>query len=157
MLSRTADKPLLARALRRTRRIISRAIARTWTQRLATLCRWPSVGPDNNEWESAVATAGLRGGVFQPLSRGQRGDGDRFSVLSTANPSSQSTNCFEVARAPMPRRAHHALTVEMWDAINGTWLELKAVRQRPDLARRSSCGFRSCWVQENSLRFYGSA
>jgi uncharacterized alpha-E superfamily protein len=48
-----------------------------------------------------------------------------------------------------------ALTVEMWDAINGTWLELKrfgnGATSREELLRFLR------WVQESSLRFDGSA
>ncbi len=52
-----------------------------------------------------------------------------FLAFSTANPSS-IRNCFEVARANA-RAVRTALTMEMWDAINTTWLELKRFGNRP--------------------------
>ncbi len=48
-----------------------------------------------------------------------------------------------------------ALTVEMWDAINGTWLELKRFGNGPT-SREEFMRFLR-WVQESSLRFDGSA
>src|SRR5229473_1724875 len=49
----------------------------------------------------------------------------------------------------------HAFTVEMWDAINGTWLELKRFGNGPT-SREEFVRFLR-WVQESSLRFDGSA
>jgi uncharacterized alpha-E superfamily protein len=48
-----------------------------------------------------------------------------------------------------------ALTMEMWDAINGTWLELKRYGNGPTSREELSRFLR--WVQESSLRFDGSA
>ncbi len=53
------------------------------------------------------------------------------------------------------RAVRTALTVEMWDAINTAWLELKRFGNRPS-SREDSRAF-SRWVQECSLRFDGSA
>src|SRR5947209_9464190 len=76
-----------------------------------------------------------------------------FLCFSTANPSS-IRNCFEVARTNA-RAVRTALTVEMWDAINGTWLELKRFGNGPT-SREEFMRFLR-WVQESSLRFDGSA
>ena len=48
-----------------------------------------------------------------------------------------------------------ALTVEMWDAINGTWLELKRFGNSPTTGEAFMRFLR--WVQEASLRYDGSA
>jgi uncharacterized alpha-E superfamily protein len=48
-----------------------------------------------------------------------------------------------------------ALTTEMWDAINGTWLELKRFGAGP-FTREELAQFLR-WVKESSLRFDGSA
>ena len=48
-----------------------------------------------------------------------------------------------------------ALTTEMWDAINGTWLELQKFGAGP--ASREQFAQFLRWVQESSLRFDGSA
>ena len=76
-----------------------------------------------------------------------------FLAFSTANPSS-IRNCFELARTNA-RAVRTALTVEMWDAINGTWLELKRYGNGPTSREEFSRFLR--WVQESSLRFDGSA
>ncbi len=76
-----------------------------------------------------------------------------FLCFSTANPSS-IRNCIEMARTNA-RAVRTALTVEMWDAINGTWLELKRFGNGPS-SREEFMRFLR-WVQESSLRFDGSA
>ena len=53
------------------------------------------------------------------------------------------------------RAVRTALTVEMWDAINQTWLELKRFGNGPTTSEEFSRFLR--WVQESSLRFDGSA
>ena len=62
-----------------------------------------------------------------------------FLAFSAANPSS-IRNCFESARLNA-RAVRTALTIEMWDAINGAWLELKRWGNGPARARnsRASC------------------
>ena len=47
---------------------------------------------------------------------------------SASNNSSSIRNCIEIAR-DNARAVRTALTVEMWDAINGAWLELKNVER----------------------------
>ena len=67
-----------------------------------------------------------------------------FLAFSTDNPSS-IRNCFEAARTNA-RAVRTALTVEMWDAINGAWLELKRSatgRPRARSSRASCAGCRS--------------
>jgi uncharacterized alpha-E superfamily protein len=76
-----------------------------------------------------------------------------FLAFSAANPSS-IRSCFEVARSNA-RAVRTALTVEMWDAINGTWLELKRFGNGPTSREEVARFLR--WVQESSLRFDGSA
>ena len=76
-----------------------------------------------------------------------------FLAFSTDNPSS-IRNCFESARLNA-RSVRTALTIEMWDAINSAWLELKrwgnGPRSREEFARFLR------WVLGSSLRFDGSA
>jgi uncharacterized alpha-E superfamily protein len=76
-----------------------------------------------------------------------------FLCFSTANPSS-IRNCFELARTNA-RAVRTALTMEMWDAINGTWLQLKRFGNGPT-SREEFMRFLR-WVQESSLRFDGRA
>ncbi len=149
MLSRTADNLYwLARYVERAE-YLARILE--VTQRLTTL-PLAYVG-STNEWESAVATAGCASAFAAVHSEANEETVTDFLCFSTANPTS-IRNCFEIARGNA-RAVRTALTVEMWDSINGTWLELKrfgnGATSREELARFLR------WVQEASLRFEGSA
>jgi uncharacterized alpha-E superfamily protein len=149
MLSRTADN------LYWLSRYVERAeyLARILevTQRLATL-PLAYVGT-SNEWESAVSTAGCAAAFAAVHSEATEETVTDFLCFSTANPSS-IRNCFEIARGNA-RAVRTALTVEMWDSINGTWLELKRFGNGPTSREEFARFLR--WVQECSLRFEGSA
>ena len=107
----------------------------------------------SNEWASAVATAGCANAFFAKFDEANEENVTEFLAFSTANPSS-IRNCFEVARTNA-RAVRTALTVEMWDAINGAWLELKRFGNGPT-SREEFMRFLR-WVQEKSLLFDGSA
>src|SRR4051794_15035885 len=149
MLSRTADNlywlsryveraEYLARILETTHRLTALPLA--------------YVG-ESNEWESAVATAGCGAGVFATYKEANADNVTDFLAFSTKNPSS-ICSCLEQARNNA-RAVRTALTVEMWDAINGTWLELQRYGNGP--ASREDFAHFLRWVQEASLRFDGSA
>ena len=149
MLSRTADNLYwLARYVERAE-YIARILEAT--QRLTALPI--AYGGSTNEWESAVATAGCAGGFAASYAEANEETVTDFLAFSSANPSS-IRNCFDVARSNA-RAVRTALTMEMWDAINGGWLEIRRFgagpASREDLARFLRL------VQECSLRFDGSA
>ncbi len=149
MLSRTADNlywlaPYVERA-----EYLARILEAT--QRLTTM-PLAYVG-EANEWESALSTAGCSSAFFAAHDEANEETVTDFLAFSTSNPSS-IRNCFEVARSNA-RAVRTALTMEMWDAINTTWLELKRFGNRPS-SREEFARFLS-WVQECSLRFDGSA
>ena len=149
MLSRTADNLYwLARYVERAE-YIARIL--DTTLRLTAL-PLAYVG-STNEWESAVATAGCAGAFFEHYKEANEETVTEFLAFSTSNPSS-IRNCFEAARLNA-RAVRTALTSEMWDAINGAWLELKrwgnGPRSREEFARYLR------WVLGSSLRFDGSA
>src|SRR5258705_6269795 len=121
------------------------------TQRLTTL-PLAYVG-SSNEWESAVATAGCAHAFAAAYPEANEEAVTDFLCFSSANPSS-IRNCFEIARTNA-RAVRTALTVEMWDAINGTWLELKRFGNGPT-SREEFMRFLR-WVQQCSLLFDGSA
>ena len=149
MLSRTADNLYwLARYVERAEYLARILDA---TQRLTAL-PLAYVGT-SNEWESAVATAGCANAFFKLYDEANEENVTDFLAFSTANPSS-IRSCFEVARSNA-RAVRTALTMEMWDAINGTWLELKRYGNGPTSREEFSRFLR--WVQESSLRFDGSA
>src|SRR5438876_4738119 len=149
MLSRTADNLYwLARYVERAE-YLARILEAT--QRLTAL-PLAYVG-ESNEWSSAVATAGCSNAFFAIHSEANEETVTDFLAFSPANPSS-IRNCFEVARSNA-RSVRTALTMEMWDAINGTWLELQKLGAVPP-SREQFANFLR-WVQESSLRFDGSA
>jgi uncharacterized alpha-E superfamily protein len=149
MLSRTADNLYwLARYVERAEYLARILDA---TQRLTAL-PLAYVG-ESNEWETAVATAGCAGAFFANYDEATEETVTDFLAFSTANPSS-IRNCFEVARVNA-RAVRTALTVEMWDTINGAWLELKRWGNGPTSREELARFLR--WVQESSLRFDGSA
>jgi uncharacterized alpha-E superfamily protein len=149
MLSRTADNLFwLARYVER-----AECLARILevTQRVTTL-PLAYVGA-TNEWESAIETAGCAAAFASNYPEANEETVIDFLCFSAANPSS-IRSCFEIARTNA-RAVRTALTVEMWDAINGTWLELKRFGNGPT-SREEFMRFLR-WVQESSLRFDGSA
>jgi uncharacterized alpha-E superfamily protein len=149
MLSRTADNLFwLSRYVERAE-YLSRILEATL--RLTSLPH--TYSGTTNEWESAVSTAGCAGGFFATYKEANEETVTEFLAFSSANPSS-IRNCFDVARANA-RAVRTALTMEMWDAINGAWLEISrfgaGATTRDGLARFLRL------VQESSLRVDGSA
>src|SRR6478752_9850448 len=149
MLSRTADNLYwLSRYVERAEYLARILDA---TQRLSAL-PLAYVGA-TNEWESAVATAGCAAAFSAVHAEATEETVTDFLAFSTENPSS-IRNCFEVARTNA-RAVRTALTMEMWDAINSAWLELKRFGNGPT-SREEFMRFLR-WVQEKSLLFDGSA
>lgn len=149
MLSRTADNLYwLARYIERAE-YLARIL--DTTLRLTAL-PLAYVGA-SNEWQSAVDTAGCANAFAAAYGEANEQTVTRFLAFSAANPSS-IRNCFESARLNA-RAVRTALTVEMWDTINGAWLELKKWGDGPP-SRQEFAGFLR-WVMESSLRFDGSA
>src|SRR3974377_2444796 len=149
MLSRTADNLYwLSRYVERAEYLARILDA---TQRLTAL-PLAYVGT-TNEWQSTVMTAGCATAFFKAYDEANEENVTDFRAFSPPNASS-IRSCFELARSNA-RAVRTALTVEMWDAINGAWLELKrfgnGLNSREELMRFLR------WVQESSLRFDGSA
>src|SRR5207248_1337619 len=78
-------------------------------------------GATTNEWASALSTAGGTSAFLSAHKDANEQTVTDFLAFSPDNPSS-IRSCFEVARSNA-RSVRTALTMEMWDAINGTWLE----------------------------------
>ena len=149
MLSRTADNLYwLARYVERAE-YLARILEAT--QRLATL-PLAYVG-GSNEWVSAVATAGCTAAFFATYEEANEDNVKEFIAFSSTNPSS-IRNCIAAARSNA-RSVRTALTVEMWDAINGAWLELKRYGNGPASREEFSRFLR--WVQDASMLFDGAA
>jgi uncharacterized alpha-E superfamily protein len=148
MLSRTADSLFwLARYVERadnTARIIDAA---------SRLDATPiSYAGQSNEWESALAAAGALDAFYAVRKTADRHAVIDFLAFSADNPSSIK-RCIETARHN-GRAERTALTMEMWDALNAAWLELK----RFDGARmdRDTLSEFLSRVKEACLRFDGA-
>jgi uncharacterized alpha-E superfamily protein len=149
MLSRTADNLYwLSRYVERAE-YLARILEAT--QRLTALPL--AYGGSTNEWETAVSTAGCASAFFAAYTEANEENVTDFLAFSSANPSS-IRNCFEIARTNA-RSVRTALTVEMWDAINVAWLEIKRFGAGPT-SRDEIARFLRL-VQESSLRYDGSA
>jgi uncharacterized alpha-E superfamily protein len=125
MLSRTADNLYwLARYVER-----AEYLARILDTTLRLITVPLSYGGGTNEWESAVASAGCANAFFAAYDEASEETVTDFLAFSSKNPSS-IRNCFEIARLNA-RAVRTALTTEMWDTINGIWLELKNWNKGP--------------------------
>ena len=149
MLSRTAD------SLYWVSRYVERAeyLARILEATLRLSSLPASYGRGGSEWESVVRTAGCHDEFMAVYDEANERNVREFLAFSPDNPSS-IRNCLEVARSNA-RAVRTALTSEMWDAINGAWLELK----RFDNTKMNSEDFGRFleWVKGVSLAFDGSA
>lgn len=151
MLSRTADNIYwLARYVERAdclARILDVA------QRLSYLP--VTYGGSTNEWSSVLLTAGCADAFVEkhgPIENATEENVVSFLALDPENPTS-IRNCFEVARTNA-RSVRTALTSEMWDAINSSWIELRGFPDRA-LTRDELTRFLA-FVKETSLRFDGA-
>jgi len=113
-----------------------------------------SYGESNgNEWESALAAASALDQFRAAYSEATPENVIEFLVHSDANPVS-IRRCFELARQNA-RAVRGSLTSEMWEAINGAWLDMRRFKAK-DFSRDQLPTFLS-WVKEASLRYDGSA
>jgi uncharacterized alpha-E superfamily protein len=149
LLSRTADSLYwLSRYIERAD-YLARSIEAA--QRLSSLPA--AYSGEANEWESAVATAGC-GNIFHEKHETATAETvAHFLICSPDNPSSIA-KCFENARTNA-RAVRTALTSEMWDAINGAWLELQSLN--PSKLTPSAWPKFLAWVKQTSLMVDGSA
>jgi uncharacterized alpha-E superfamily protein len=148
VLSRTADGLYwLARYMERAEnvaRILSAG------QRMASMTR--SVGSESNEWESTLVAAGCAASYREKYDDVTAGGVVDFLVRDPDNASSVLT-CLETARRNA-RAVRTALTADMWEALNDTWLELRAFDQVEGAGERILR--RLEWVKHRSLLFHGA-
>lgn len=149
MLSRTADSLFwLSRYVERAENI-SRII--DVAARMATVP--VDLADTTNEWESALAAAGCADSFFARYKEANQRNIIEYLAFSPENPSSIRA-CLESARTNA-RAVRTALTADMWDTINGAWLEMQEM-QKGAMRARELTRFLS-WVKEVSVRFDGFA
>ena len=154
MLSRTADNLYwLSRYMERAdflARIIDAA------QRLATLPT--AYGGTGSEWESTLNAAGALDGYREQIGAVNETSAIYYLAFDPQN-SSSICNCLEYARTNA-RAVRTALTIEMWQSINGAWLEMKrfqAAFGKPGTIDRLELTRFLDFVRKASLDFDGSA
>lgn len=154
MLSRTADSLYwLARYMERAD-FLARIVEAT--QRLAALPRM--YAGDGTEWESALESSGAAEEYHERFDKTSERDVVEFLTFDADNPSS-IRNCVEIARRNA-RAVRTALTMEMWEAINGAWLEMKrfeSAKAKKGLISREDLHKFLDFIKQTSLQFDGSA
>jgi uncharacterized alpha-E superfamily protein len=152
MLSRTADN--LYWLARYTERADFLARIVDATRRLAAVPSLQS-GP-GTEWDSTLEASGAAEGFRETHASEDEASVAEYLMFSTDNPSS-IRNCIEMARTN-GRAVRTALTVEMWDAINGAWIELKrhVMTNARGYDREQSTRFLE-FVKKASLDYDGAA
>jgi uncharacterized alpha-E superfamily protein len=105
-----------------------------------------------NEWQSALLTAGCLDTFAEHYDVANAQTVTEFLAYSVEN-SYSIRSCLEIARANA-RAVRTALTTEMWEAINGAWMELQDLRPGTMVAGQSSRFLD--WVKEVCLRVDGS-
>jgi len=149
VLSRTADGLYwLARYMERAEnvaRILSAG------QRMASMTR--SIGSESNEWESTLAAAGCAESYREKHGDVTPGGVVDFLVRDPGNPSSV-LSCLETARRSA-RGVRTALTADMWEALNDTWLELRSFESFEGAGSERILRLLE-WVKHRSLLFNGA-
>lgn len=119
----------------------------------ARLSALPRAYGETNEWESAMIATGSEALFRQNYATADRTSVIKFLAFDPDNPSS-IYSCLEVARRSS-RAVRTAITREMWEAINGAWMELRRY-DAENMTPRQLAEF-SAFVKEACLRFDGSA
>ena len=121
------------------------------TQHIASM---PAAFSGNgNAWDSALASAACQDAFYRSYDRASRENVVAFLAFSAENPSS-IRSCFEAARRNA-RSVRTALTIEVWDALNGAWLDIMSFDANQMLSQEF-IRFLS-WVKQSSLLIDGSA
>ena len=148
MLSRTADGLFwLARYMERAENV---ARILTAGQRMASLTH--TVGSESNEWASTLAAAGCSAAYLKKHAEITAEGVVDFLVRDPDNPSSM-LSCFETARRNA-RTVRTALTADMWEALNDTWLELRTLETSGGIGESNLRLLE--WVKHRSLLFHGA-
>ncbi len=117
MLSRTADSLYwLARYVERTENVARIVLV---GHRMASMAR--SLGSSGDEWLSTLIATGCEPGFFEKYSEPSAASVIDYLVRDPDNVSSVFS-CLETARRNA-RAVRTALTADMWDALNETWLK----------------------------------
>ena len=148
MLSRTAES--LYWLARYTERAENMARLLQVTLRMAGL--FPGATARTDEWHSTLVAAGCADGFYRKYPEARADHVIHYMTRDPGNPSA-ILSCIETARRNS-RAVRTALTTDMWQAVNGTWLEARAL---PDDSFDTESVHRFLdWVIERSRLFDGA-
>ena len=148
MLSRTAENLFwLARYVER-----AEYIARTIDATLRVTALPAAYIGKTNEWESALLTAGASRSFYDTYAEANEHNVVEYLSFNPANPSS-IRNCIEQARLNS-RAVRTALTVDMWSALNETWMRVRE-KLSPSLEGEQLAESLE-WIKERSQLFSGA-
>lgn len=148
MLSRTAESLFwLARYMERAENV-ARMV--TVVHRVASVGH--SLGASGDEWLSTLIATGCDRGFFQKYSEARSGAVRDYLVRDLDNGSSV-LSCLETARRNA-RAVRTALTVDMWNALNETWLTMREFAGQ--LSDDDKIQAFLDWVKERSQLFSGA-
>lgn len=118
--------------------------------RLALLPR--SGETPGQEWESTLASAGCADLYHQKHEGLATRDVVNFLMFDASNPSS-IYSCLSTARRSA-RAQRTALTREMWESLNSSWIELQTIK--PDQVRPDAMPRLLDWIKERSAAYRGA-
>ena len=151
MLSRTTDNLFwISRYMERADYLARLLLA---TRRLASLPK--AYGGVDSEWDSVLLSSGADEAFAAAGGVASEAAVTDFLVFSPENPGS-IRNCIERARTNA-RAVRTALTAEMWDAINGGYLEMRAIEQQPSARQGEGLTRFLDFVKQVSLSYDGGA
>lgn len=102
-------------------------------------------------WEQALAAAGVSEAFYAAHADASAENVVHYLAFAQDNPSS-IVRCLDMARQNA-RAVRSALTSEMWDTINGAWLELRSLK--PMKVGSASLARFLEWVRELAMRMDG--
>lgn len=113
----------------------------------------PRIGDDNKqEWGSTLESAGCAEKYFAKHSALDTRNVIHYLLFDADNPSSIHT-CLAAARRNA-RAQRTALTREMWESLNGSWLEFQTIK--PETLRPDALPRILDWIKERSAGYRGA-
>ncbi|GIL00289.1 MAG: hypothetical protein BroJett030_01880 [Alphaproteobacteria bacterium] len=109
-------------------------------------------GRHREHWDSTLQAAAMAEAFHRRHERAQPPQVRDFMLFDEANPSSVR-NCLLAARSNA-RAVRTAITTEMWESINGTWLEFAAIR--PSRVTYNDLPALLEWIKRNAAQFRGA-
>ncbi len=106
----------------------------------------------NEEWRSTLQSAGCESGFLAKHETPTTTNVIDYLLFDADNPSSVRT-CFSVARRNA-RAQRTALTREMWESLNGAWIDFQAINPRDVTSDRLPALLD--WIKERSATYRGA-